>query len=400
MVVDRLSTAMGVGITIQGQHPAFIPSFSSSFTSRSSHSSSKWDIKKSNSNSISRSEGMTMVVDRLSPTCIAALQTAHRIGNEFALRVLKNEVITVGLIQHPEKSIRTLVRYNLQYTPLVKASASAVLIGNGFQLKRKVNKETMKESDRQLPFSEEAKGLLSKAGKVADHFGEKEIATEHVLLASVGYNFGKPLDLDNIPVGFTVLLNTETPMQPNSDTDDDTDDDHTDYHDDYHDDDDDTSKASKPKKQKFTAYQFCEDLVADITSSYDWKRENEQVKALAQLNADEVVVIGGDSGATNTLAEVGVDLTQMAIEGQLDLVYGRAEEMRMALRTLGRRRKNNPCLIGDPGVGKTAIAEGIAQVIATSYQKKDDKTKGKSNAKNNKDSSNGIKLPKFKNPFS
>jgi len=62
-----------------------------------------------------------------------------------------------------------------------------------------------------------------------------------------------------------------------------------------------------------------------------------------------------------------VDLTQMAVEGKLDRVYGRDKEIVMALRTLGRRRKNNPCLIGDPGVGKTAIAEAIAQVLASSY---------------------------------
>jgi len=57
-------------------------------------------------------------------------------------------------------------------------------------------------------------------------------------------------------------------------------------------------------------------------------------------------------------------LTEQARENKLDRVYGRDEEIRMSIRTLVRRRKNNPCLIGEPGVGKTAIAEGIAQILA------------------------------------
>merc|ERR1719162_2656646 len=178
-LVSALSTTMGTGIQ-QRRQSTFMPSFSSSFTSsRSSPSApSSKSSPSSYSNSNSNSKGMSMVVDRLSPSCIAAIQTAHSLGNEFGLRVLKNEVITVGLIQHPEKSIRTLVKYNLQYPPLVKASAGSVLQSNGFQLQRKINKETMKENERPLPFSEEVKGLLSRAGKIADHFGGKEVASE------------------------------------------------------------------------------------------------------------------------------------------------------------------------------------------------------------------------------
>lgn len=66
----------------------------------------------------------------------------------------------------------------------------------------------------------------------------------------------------------------------------------------------------------------------------------------------------------SVLQQCGVDLTQQAREGELDPVLGRDEEVRRVLRILVRRRKSNPCLIGDPGVGKTAIAEGLAQLIA------------------------------------
>jgi ATP-dependent Clp protease ATP-binding subunit ClpB len=61
------------------------------------------------------------------------------------------------------------------------------------------------------------------------------------------------------------------------------------------------------------------------------------------------------------LEKFGIDLTQRAAEGRLDPVIGRDDEIRRAIQILSRRTKNNPVLIGDPGVGKTAIAEGIAQ---------------------------------------
>lgn len=63
------------------------------------------------------------------------------------------------------------------------------------------------------------------------------------------------------------------------------------------------------------------------------------------------------------LEKFGVDFTQRASEGKLDPVIGRDDEIRRAIQILSRRTKNNPVLIGDPGVGKTAIAEGIAQRI-------------------------------------
>ncbi len=70
----------------------------------------------------------------------------------------------------------------------------------------------------------------------------------------------------------------------------------------------------------------------------------------------------GDSG--NMLEEFGTDLTQQARDGKLDPVVGRAIELERIMQILARRTKNNPLLIGDPGVGKTAVVEGLAQMIA------------------------------------
>ena len=70
-------------------------------------------------------------------------------------------------------------------------------------------------------------------------------------------------------------------------------------------------------------------------------------------------------GGHKTLDEFGKNLTQMAKDGKIDPVIGREEEINRVMQILARRTKNNPCLVGDPGVGKTAIAEGLALKVAT-----------------------------------
>ncbi|NLP43574.1 MAG: ATP-dependent Clp protease ATP-binding subunit [Peptococcaceae bacterium] len=74
---------------------------------------------------------------------------------------------------------------------------------------------------------------------------------------------------------------------------------------------------------------------------------------------------GGPAMNTPTLNEFGRDLTVMAAEGKLDPVVGRENEIERVIQVLSRRTKNNPVLIGEPGVGKTAIAEGLAQRIVS-----------------------------------
>jgi len=112
-------------------------------------------------------------------------------------------------------------------------------------------------------------------------------------------------------------------------------------------------------------------------------REGEGVAArvLEHLNADlskvrsQIIRSLGETGdvgsrtnttgsKTPTLAEFGTNLTEKATEGRLDPVVGRSKEIERVIQILGRRTKNNPVLIGEPGVGKTAIAEGLAQRIA------------------------------------
>jgi ATP-dependent Clp protease ATP-binding subunit ClpB len=89
------------------------------------------------------------------------------------------------------------------------------------------------------------------------------------------------------------------------------------------------------------------------------------LKALESVRGTQRVTDPNPEGKYEALEKYGRDLTVLAREGKLDPVIGRDEEIRRVIQVLSRRTKNNPVLIGEPGVGKTAIAEGLAQRIAT-----------------------------------
>ena len=85
--------------------------------------------------------------------------------------------------------------------------------------------------------------------------------------------------------------------------------------------------------------------------------------ALKDVRGGQRVTSQDPEGSYQALEKYGRDLTALAEEGKLDPVIGRDEEIRRVIQVLSRRTKNNPVLIGEPGVGKTAIAEGLAQRI-------------------------------------
>ena len=85
-------------------------------------------------------------------------------------------------------------------------------------------------------------------------------------------------------------------------------------------------------------------------------------QALSQLRPDPITSVDPE-GSFEALSKYGRDLTEVAREGKLDPVIGRDNEIRRVVQVLSRRTKNNPVLIGEPGVGKTAVVEGLAQRI-------------------------------------
>jgi ATP-dependent Clp protease ATP-binding subunit ClpB len=108
----------------------------------------------------------------------------------------------------------------------------------------------------------------------------------------------------------------------------------------------------------FKAKSEVSDLLKQAGLTYDTVS-----KALTAVRGSQRVVDQDPEGKYQTLEKYGTDLTARAKQGKIDPVIGRDEEIRRVMQVLSRRTKNNPVLIGEPGVGKTAIAEGLARRI-------------------------------------
>ena len=158
--------------------------------------------------------------------------------------------------------------------------------------------------DSPVEFSKRAEQVLENAGYEMEYFHEEEIGTEHILIAMI-----RETECVGIRLLHTMGINL----------------------------------------QKL----YAEVRIAMGADQVQIKEELEQMKPSKDKKGT----------ATPTLDQYSRDLTEMARAGQLDPVVGRDHEMNRILRILSRRTKNNPCLIGEPGVGKTAIAEGLAQKI-------------------------------------
>jgi ATP-dependent Clp protease ATP-binding subunit ClpC len=108
-----------------------------------------------------------------------------------------------------------------------------------------------------------------------------------------------------------------------------------------------------------------EGVAAKVLQNLGVELQSVRSAVIRRLGDDASVTAGGGQKRTQnlTIEEFGRNLTKLAKEGKIDPVVGREKEIERAVQVLGRRTKNNPVLIGEPGVGKTAIAEGLAQRI-------------------------------------
>ncbi|MBQ3852228.1 MAG: ATP-dependent Clp protease ATP-binding subunit, partial [Lachnospiraceae bacterium] len=152
-------------------------------------------------------------------------------------------------------------------------------------------------------YSPRARGILEEAAKLAKRFGSEAVGTEHILLALIKEG-------ENVAVRLLATMGIN-PMK----------------------------------------------VYADTLAAMG------QDPALAR---EDLMARGGENGEkVSILGQYSRDLTKLAAEGKLDPVIGRKDEIKRIIQILSRRTKNNPCLIGEPGVGKTAVVEGLAQLIAS-----------------------------------
>ena len=285
-----------------------MPGWSSSFVPTHKVQLKQHASSKSQHSSMSQ---LSMVVDRLSDVCIEATKTAMTLGHRLGVTEVLNELLFAGVVAHPERARRTLDDFGIDAMDAELGARQALKtqnIGTGVP---------SGNEEEPLPFGADAKATLNRACQIADDMESPTVRSEHLMLALLGYNDGQPIT--NIPIGETLKV-----------------------------------VPAIRKKRQFSVTDFCNQLVQSLPL----------LATDESSNPSRVVVSRGDTGTGSTLQEIGVDWTQLALEGKLDPVYGREKEIRSALRTLGRRRKNNPVLLGDPGVGKTAVAEGVALVLA------------------------------------
>jgi ATP-dependent Clp protease ATP-binding subunit ClpC len=316
-----------------------------------------------------------MIFERMSEECIGSLVTAQSESARLSQPAVGCEVMTLGIIDRPERARRTLKSYGVSLRKArltVEHMFRDELEGNGgggggggdeqgdggdgkgkqsppprgiFTMSPQLLNMNRKARDVELPFAPPLKRVLSRAGSIADSFDSPTVNSEHVLLSLLGYDASTGRVPDEVDAAveergyakgaLAVFLRMEGGL----------------------------SVENGGAAGLFSASEFCRRLVMDIKYPQDGGGAAGGGGG-GNGGGGELVSGAAKSSSTPTLSEVGTDLTEMAIRMELDPVHGRDEEIRSALRTLVRRRKNNPCLMGEPGVGKTAIAEGVAQILA------------------------------------
>ncbi len=215
-------------------------------------------------------------------------------------------------------------------------------------------------------FSDSTSDLLQRAAQQAAEWGSLDLNTEHLLWSAVKDDVARRVleEVDADPAAIRAQLEEEVGKGARTDVS--------------------PSLAPDAKRALLSAYEESQAMSASyigpehVLLALAKDEDSEAGRLLSRFGLSHTKLRGavvrgvdsstgaaarGPASSTPTVDEYSRDLTQMAKEGKLDPVIGRAEEVETTIEILSRRTKNNPVLIGDPGVGKTAIVEGIAQRI-------------------------------------
>ena len=225
-------------------------------------------------------------------------------STEQAIEALRSAGTIAKELEHPYVGTEHLL---LGLRKVYSGVAGQVLANNGVQeeniekvIEELISPTSMLRVESRPEYSPRLEYILEEGKTEALRFREAEIGTEHLLLALLG-------DVDCVAMRILLTLNIN------------------------------------PQK-----------ILRDILS----------VLGIEPKEYQEGISAGSNKKKTDVLEQYGVDLTQKAAEGKLDPVIGRKSEISRLMQILSRRTKNNPCLVGEPGVGKTAVIEGLAQQIA------------------------------------
>ena len=284
-----------------------------------------------------------MIFERMSEECISSLVTAQNESARLSQPTVGCEVMTLGIIDRPEKARKTLRSYGITLRKgrltVENMFREADDKNNGednddgttaknnkggiFTMSPALLNMNKKARDVELPFGPSLKRALSRAGIIADSLDSTTVHSEHVLLALLGYDAASGRVPDEIDEAVEERGYAKGALAV-------------------------FLRMEGIRSDTFSAAEFCRRLVMDIKYPDGNNGGGEDGPQLVTGKDGDV--------STPTLLEVGLDLTECARRGELDPVSGRDEEVASAVRTLVRRRKNNPCLMGEPGVGKTTIA--------------------------------------------
>ncbi len=276
-----------------------------------------------------------VVFTKLSDECLSALGVAQEQAQLSGKREIDETFLLLGLTEHPGKCKTLFDQYSINWS---KIRRTLNYFNDGASTKQISLADFKDQSDALLPYSKGLQECLFEAGRISQIMGNAQIETEHVFLSLLHY---KEVDGEV----FAATRGDDCYAMEIL------------YHDDA----------------TLEGEDMCIELLQQLMSIKTKADEHITEKDKDNVNMvlkDEKVRKGGPPGKKDNkkqslLKEFGNDLTQQARDGGLDIVRGRDVELEACLRILLRRRKNNVCITGESGVGKTAIAEGLAQVLVS-----------------------------------